>query len=161
MTLNTEGLLGTPAYSSPEQNDIDPETKHHLAIDGRSDIYSLGVILFEMLTGSRPFKGNVVELLYQHAQVEPPHFKEVAPELDIAPALEAVVRRCLEKSPDKRPQSARELYEQFSRANRSGRARRQIGPAPRSITQLPPNGSSQPFPRYPLQDSWPDDALHG
>ena len=123
LTLNTGGLLGTPAYSSPEQNDIDPETKHRLAIDGRSDIYSLGVILFEMLTGCRPFKGGHAQLLCQHAQVEPPRFEEVAPELDIAPALEAVVRRCLEKSPDNRPQSARELYDQFSRAMPGGLAR--------------------------------------
>ena len=54
LTLHTEGTLGTPAYSSPEQNDIDPDTKNRLAIDRRSDIYSLGVILFEMLTVRAP-----------------------------------------------------------------------------------------------------------
>jgi len=116
LTLHTEGLLGTPAYSSPEQNDYEPETNHRRAIDGRSDIYSLGVILFEMLTGSRPFKGRHAQLLYQHAQLKPPSFKDVAPELDIAPALEAVVRRCLEKNPADRPQSARDLYAEFSQA---------------------------------------------
>ena len=119
MTLNTEGLLGTPAYSSPEQNDIDSETKHHLAIDGRSDIYSLGVILFELLTGFRPFKGNPAQLLCQHAEVEPPFFKNVAPELEIPQAVEAVVRQCLEKNPEDRPQSARELYRRST-----GRSRR-------------------------------------
>ncbi len=154
LTLNTEGLLGTPAYSSPEQNDIEPETNHRRAIDGRSDIYSLGVILFEMLTGSRPFKGRHAQLLYQHAQVEPPRFKEIAPERDIPPAVEAVVRRCLEKSPDKRPQSARELYDELSRAIEEMITREErVTPIPANWEPTPARLLESPVPTLPRAES--------
>ncbi len=147
VTLNTEGLLGTPAYSSPEQNGFEPETNHRRAIDGRSDIYSLGVILFEMLTGSRPFKGSLAQLIYQHAQVEPPRFKEIAPERDIPPAVEAVVRRCLEKSPDKRPQSARELYDELSRAIEETITREErLTPIPATREPTPARWRESPVP---------------
>lgn len=110
VTMHTEGLLGTPAYSSPEQNAIDIEAKTRTAIDHRSDVYSLGVMLYELLTGELPFRGNWSQVLYQHASVPPRPPREVAPDAGIPQAAEALVLRCLEKSPDRRPSSAAELY---------------------------------------------------
>ncbi|MDG3005779.1 bifunctional serine/threonine-protein kinase/formylglycine-generating enzyme family protein [Paludisphaera mucosa] len=110
VTMNTQGVLGTPAYSSPEQNGVDVVENTRTAIDHRSDVYSLGVMLYEMLTGELPFKGNWTQVLYQHAKTPPRPLREVAPDAAIPPAVEELVLRCLEKSPDLRPDSAAELY---------------------------------------------------
>ena len=107
--MQTAGVLGTVAYASPEQNDYDPTTGTHAPVDGRSDLYSLGVMMYEMLTGQRPFRGNLTTLLYHHAHTTPPPFAEVSPELNVPPAVEAVVMRCLAKKPDDRYQTAADL----------------------------------------------------
>lgn len=92
-------IIGTPKYMSPEQ--ILAET-----VDHRSDIYSLGCIVFEMLCGSPPFQDtNTTRLMIAHAQQPPPTFAERLPHdaLNRIPGpLEAVVRRALSKSPDTR-----------------------------------------------------------
>jgi serine/threonine-protein kinase len=115
VTMDTHGLLGTLAYASPEQNELDPD-KAPAVVDHRSDIYSVGVMLFEMLTGHRPFLGGQAQLLFQHAEIPPPTFKKVAPDLSVPPMVEAVVRRCLEKKPESRPNSVAELLADFRRA---------------------------------------------
>jgi len=116
VTMNTQGVLGTPAYSSPEQNAFDQAEQARAPIDHRSDVYSLGVMLYEMLTGELPFKGNWTQVLYQHAKVAPRPPREVAPGAAIPPAVEAVVLRCLAKSPSDRPASAAELYNELRAA---------------------------------------------
>ena len=94
-------VVGTVGYMSPEQ------VRGHEA-DHRSDIFSFGVILYEMLGGRRPFRGeSAVETLNAILKEEPEDLS--ATEIRISPALERIVRRCLEKSPERRFQSASDL----------------------------------------------------
>jgi serine/threonine-protein kinase len=99
-SLTTEGrVLGTPHYMSPEQAlGAQP--------DDRSDIYSLGVVLYEGLTGRRPFSHKLlVHLLKLQIEAPPSPFTEVAPDLDVDPRLEAIVQRALAKRPEDRFQT--------------------------------------------------------
>jgi serine/threonine-protein kinase len=87
-------VVGTPDYMPPEQVQGQPA-------DFRSDIYSLGVVLFEIFTGELPFTGDtVVGILLGHIQKTPPPPRTLNPRL--APALEALILRCMEKSPTRR-----------------------------------------------------------
>ncbi len=93
----TREIFGTPYYMSPEQG-------HAEIIDARSDLYSLGVVYYEMLTGRKPYTGTTaMEVIYKHKRAELP---PVAPQLA---SYEGVLRRLLAKSPADRFQSAREL----------------------------------------------------
>src|SRR5262249_6262255 len=99
----TGELLGTPFYISPEQCRGE-------APDHRSDIYSLGCIMYRVLSGQLPISGkNVLSTVYQHISKAPLSFAETAPELDIPPALEKVVFRALQKDPADRYQSMAEV----------------------------------------------------
>jgi serine/threonine protein kinase len=93
-------ILGTVRYMSPEQ-------VRGVSTDERSDIFSFGVILYEMIAGVAPFGGeSAVETLYSILKQDAP----VLPELEgVSPQLEHVIRHCLEKRPDARFQSARDL----------------------------------------------------
>jgi serine/threonine-protein kinase len=91
----TNSVLGSPAYMAPEQ------IRSPKSVDARSDIWALGAVLFEMVTGVRAFDAETLPQAYIAViQDEPRSFAEVAPTLPAA--LEAVIRRCLEKSPDGR-----------------------------------------------------------
>jgi len=95
-------VMGTPFYMSPEQCVGDAEVDH------RCDIYALGVILFEMLTGRVPFTGEGYgEVLYKHVNATPPSLRELVPRLPAA--LEALVARAMAKDPNQRFQSMAEL----------------------------------------------------
>jgi serine/threonine-protein kinase len=108
--LTRTGLfLGTPLYSSPEQIQGGK-------VDSRSDLYSLGVLLYEMLTGYRPFSGSLTALICSHTTVPPPSFREINPSVRVPEGVEQVVMACLAKDPDDRPQSPRELAEMFHAA---------------------------------------------
>ncbi len=97
----TGEVLGTPRYMSPEQ----AESK---AVDHRSDIYSFGVVLYEMVTGDAPFGGeSVLQVMYQHVAQKPKNPQEANPELP--DYLAQIILRCLAKDPERRYQSAREI----------------------------------------------------
>jgi serine/threonine-protein kinase len=108
--FNLPAASGTPEY-------ISPEMVCGTELDGRGDLYSVGVVLFEMLTGRRPFiHGNVERLMLAHAGDRPPSFAEVGLAHQVAPALEGVVMSCLAKHPDGRPRTAWELALAYERA---------------------------------------------
>jgi eukaryotic-like serine/threonine-protein kinase len=101
-------IVGTPRYMSPEQCE-------ELPVDARSDIYSLGVVVYEMLAGAAPFKwDSSTRLLLAHATEPPEPLRTQRP--DIPAAVEAVVMRALEKDPARRPQSAGEFAREFEEA---------------------------------------------
>ena len=101
----TSGLaIGTPSYMSPEQTGAPGE------IDGRTDIYAVGVVMHEMLAGAKPFASDkVAEILLMHRDQAPAPLRQVVPEAGISPALEAVVLRALAKKPAERYQTAAEF----------------------------------------------------
>ena len=98
-------ILGTAAYMSPEQ----AEGKE---IDHRSDIFSLGILLYEMATGIRPFQGDtkmstITAILRAHAHEQPVAPSQLNP--DVPPDVEEIVLRCLEKDPERRYQTAKDV----------------------------------------------------
>jgi serine/threonine-protein kinase len=98
--LTTAGLvLGTPHYMAPEQALAEP-------IDHRVDLFALGVMCFEMLTGRAPFDGDGVEVAHANVSVETPAMRDRAPNRAVDPLLEAFTRRLMTKSRDGRPASA-------------------------------------------------------
>src|SRR5437899_2032730 len=96
----TAHVMGTPSYMSPEQ-------VKGRAVDGRSDIFSVGVMLYEMVTGEKPFPGqNITTVIYKIVNEAPVPPRQIDP--SIHPGISAVVMRALEKEPDQRYQSCRE-----------------------------------------------------
>ena len=96
-------LVGTPEYISPEQI-----TGHD--VDARTDLYSLGAVLYELASGRQPFAGaNAVNVLFQHLEAEIPRLSTVV--AGIPPAVDELVMRCISRFPDDRPESARAMLE--------------------------------------------------
>jgi len=143
-------VFGTPEYMSPEQ-------ALGQTVDGRADLYSLGVMLFEMLAGSRPFSSsNPVGILGQQLANPPPTFAERAPDAHVPPAVEQIVQRLLARDRELRFSRASELVSVLDAL---------LAPAPRDfarelapvqVTASSPFASSEPEPPQA-----PDGAPHG
>lgn len=101
----TGAIMGTAEYMSPEQG-------QGAELDGRSDLYSVGVILYRMLTGDVPFSaGNAMAILYQHVHTPAVPPTEACPDGELGPDVDALVAKALAKDPDERFASAREFVE--------------------------------------------------
>ncbi len=133
--------VGTPGYMCPEQargEDMDP----------RGDLYSLGVILYELLSGRLPFTGSsTMDVMLAHATEPPPLFSQLGVSGVIPPTVEEVVLSCLAKDPRERPSCAREIAERFeaalaeSEANPNG-----VPPAPQLAEQSERKGKQAILP---------------
>ena len=120
----TSGLMGSPFYMAPEQwSDDEP--------DARADVYSLGIILYQMLTGDVPFKGSSIpSIMKKHLTLPPPSFKSAG--IEVAPQLEAAVRHALEKEIAARTPSVEAFVAELRAAVATG------GPTVRSGRQTAP-----------------------
>ncbi|HLM47486.1 MAG TPA: serine/threonine-protein kinase, partial [Myxococcaceae bacterium] len=105
-------FLGSPAYMAPEQARNES--------DVRSDVYSLGVVLYQMLVGRPPFiSKDHIDLIFSHHREPPPAFSAVRPDVSVPQEIEFLVRKCLEKEPARRFQTMDELLEAMRTANMS------------------------------------------
>lgn len=105
-SLTLEGkVCGSPAYMSPEQcRGVD--------VDFRTDIYSMGVVFFETLTGKRPFAADdLMALMLMHVNNQAPSLGSIQPEITFPPELNEVIMKAMAKNPNERQQSAEELWE--------------------------------------------------
>jgi serine/threonine-protein kinase len=130
-TVSTPGMtMGTAGYMAPEQ-------ALGRKLDARADLFAVGVVLYQMATGRAPFEGETVAALFDHLLNRPP----VPPERhnpSLPAAMVAVIARALEKDPDRRYPSARELLEALRRVEPAGPiAPAAEGKAPSSIVVLP------------------------
>ena len=119
--LTEEGMyLGTPTYMSPEQANAEDVT-------GKSDVYSLGVLVFELLVGHPPFEGTPIAIVAAHMGKVPPRVDELRS--DVSEELASLIARCLDKDPSRRP-SAEEIVQYLS-------------PGQRQSVEWPPPGMSR------------------
>jgi eukaryotic-like serine/threonine-protein kinase len=118
-------VLGTPAYMAPEQAAADP------TIDHRADIYALGCVAYEMLTGKPPFSGRPPQKVLA-AQVAERPVPVSQLRAEVSPALAAMVMRCLEKNPDRRWEDADELTDELDNL------------MAQTLSVLPPSGAQVP-----------------
>jgi serine/threonine-protein kinase len=125
-TVTTGVAVGTPGYMSPEQTVGE-------IVDERADIYAVGIILYELLVGRKPFRADTpFEIMRMHRQVPPAPLAHAAADLTFSPALEAVVQRALAKSPGERFSSAAQFADALRRTPEApgvpgDRSRRTIG----------------------------------
>lgn len=126
-THQTAQVVGTPSYMSPEQ-------VKGKAVDGRSDIFSLGVVLYEVITGEKPFPGqNITTVIYKIVNEEPIPPRQL--DSSIHPGLDYVILKALAKHPDARYQSCREMLEEL-------RNYRDISLNPNATLALPGGGQT-------------------
>ncbi len=100
----TGAVIGTPGYMAPEQG-VGGE------VDARTDVYALGILIYEMMTGQRPFIGEPSDLLRQHLLDPVPAFRESMPEIRPMPEVEALVQKAMSKQPEERFADAGEMLQ--------------------------------------------------
>ena len=141
----TAGMaVGTPSYMSPEQSGGGG------AVDARTDLYAVGVLLFEILAGRKPFQSeNVGELIFMHRDAPPPLLREIAPEAGYSKELESLLGKALSKLPEDRFQSAGEFAAALAATPEAqGGARPAAAPAPAPAPSPP---SRVPAARVPAK----------
>jgi tetratricopeptide (TPR) repeat protein len=135
--------LGSPTYMSPEQSAGGPD------VDGRSDLYALGCVLYEMLVGQPPFSGPTETLPHQHLNVAPRRVRELRP--TVPPAVDATVARSLAKSPADRFATGAEFATALAAATTTPTPPSPVAPAEPAATpdSVPttPSGAGIPAPR--------------
>jgi serine/threonine-protein kinase len=137
----TEFAVGTPGYICPEQARGE-DTDH------RGDLYSVGVIVYELLTGRLPFAGlSTMDMLLAHVTEPPPAFADVGAGDWVPPVVETVVRSCLEKELSKRPASARDLAERYETALAHEQALHEQALPPGDPRTAPPAAKTAIHPR--------------
>lgn len=123
LTLTRTGhTVGTPAYMAPEQ-------ANGQEVDGRADLYSLGVVLYQMVTGRTPFRGNTPQVLHAHVYDPPPAPSSIA---KVSPGMEAIILRSLAKEPRQRFQSGAAMAQALARLGDQTTAVPAAGQAARS-----------------------------
>jgi serine/threonine-protein kinase len=155
---NTEFAVGTPGYMCPEQ-------ARGEEMDHRGDLYSVGVILYEMLTGQLPFAGrSTMDVLLAHATEDPPPFARFAAAHNIPLDVERVVQACLSKMASDRPDNARELADAFEMALTT-EATTTLSEAARSnptvVAPIPPRLGSHPAMPLPGEATGPNRIAPG
>ena len=121
----TGDFIGTPAYMSPEQIRGD-------ALDARSDLYSLGCLLFELVSGRQPFDGPTpISVLTQHYEAPIPRIVDARPNADISPAFQAVIERAMQKRPADRWNDAEAMRVALEHLQKS------LGSKPAEYTPMP------------------------
>lgn len=120
----TGEVFGSPIYMSPEQCMAQ-------SLDARSDIYSMGAMMYESLTGQPPLMGNsIIDTMQMHMSTPPKPFRESRPDLDIPEALERVVLKALAKKPEQRYQSMQELRDALEGVSKLIDKEKLFGPGP-------------------------------
>ena len=128
--LTEHGLVvGTPIYIAPEQARDQP-------VDHRADLFALGVVMYEMLTGKTPFEGSGAEIARANVQQKPPALSARNPQVRVSPELEAIVFKLLEKRAADRYQSAEELIAALDRFEQASRSAVQPAEAARPLLVL-------------------------
>jgi len=133
---NVDFAVGTPGYIAPEQ--VRGEEMDH-----RGDLYSVGVMTYELLTGRLPFTGpNSMDILLAHATEPPPTFAELGLKGWVPREIEQIVMACLAKDPEDRPQTGRELADRFDTALARAQERIDSDPGRPGLSgERPPSGS--------------------
>lgn len=138
-TITTQGVVGTPSYMSPEQ------AQGH-AMDGRSDIYGLGVMLFEMATGRRPFQNETpYGIAVMQVTTPPPNPRAINP--NITAAVEQVILKALKKRPENRHQTAAALADDLADAVKNPENKDDTQPRPLPVKEA--LDLTQPAPKPP------------
>jgi serine/threonine protein kinase len=130
-------MIGTPEYMSPEQVDL-------REVDGRADVYSLGIVIYEMVSGRVPFEGETaLAVAMKHKTEKPRDVREL--NAQVSPELAGIISNCLEKAPESRYQTGEELLEDLSRVEK------ELTTTERPAPKKTPPGTRLVSGRFPLK----------